>query len=681
MKTPSRNTVIRTILFMVSALIILYSLPRKSQRSYIYELNRPWAYSLLTAPYDIPINLDSVSAEHVRDSINSTFQPVYKRDAMIEQSAVKAFADTLNRLLVPPTQRNRMVNTLRSIYADGIVSLETQKSIDSGDMPRVRFIQGHRAVSEPTTSFRSAREAYTAIDSLLPGEVYSRAIKAMNMSMYLVPNVVYDSVESSRLYREVMQKAMAPIGIVQEGERIIDRGEKVTPQLYVILKTYEEMSHNRKNGLSTHEVYSVAGQSLFIMILLAALYCYLFYFRRELFENMRAMAFIMFMTVVFAVFAFAMKHTFSLGMHMVPFTIMPIMLLVFFDSRTALFCLMIEAMICSGIADNAFEFIFVQFIAGVTAIYSLKELTNRSQLVRTAILVYLSYCCSYVAIDVIRSGSIDTIDVHMFGAFAINAVLISFAYVLIFVVEKIFGFTSKVTLVELADINNETLRELAEKCPGTFQHSISVSNLAFDAALRIGANAQLVRAGALYHDIGKMNNPAFFTENQHGVNPHDALSPQQSARIVIGHVNDGLKRAEKAKLPHVIRDFISQHHGQGKAKYFYMTYCNEHPDEDVDPQPFTYPGPNPQSRETSILMMADSVEAASRSLKDHSADEIANLVNRIIDSQIVDGLHNDSLLSFKDVKEIKEVFISRLRTIYHSRISYPKEVAKDEEPK
>ena len=239
-----------------------------------------------------------------------------------------------------------------------------------------------------------------------------------------------------------------------------------------------------------------------------------------------------------------------------------------------------------------------------------------------------------------------------------------------------FGFTSVVSLVELSDINNPTLRELSEECPGTFQHSMAVSNLAAEAARAIDADVQLVRAGALYHDIGKINNPAFFTENQHGVNPHDALDPVQSARVVIGHVTDGVKRADKAKLPGVIKAFITEHHGKGKARYFYNTYCQAHPDEDVDPAPFTYPGPNPQSRETSVLMMADSVEAASRSLKEYTPEAITALVNKIIDTQIAEGLHNDSPLSFRDVQTIKQSFINRLRTIYHSRVAYPEDPRK-----
>jgi putative nucleotidyltransferase with HDIG domain len=663
-------------MFIISVGIILYFLPRKNERQYLYEVNRPWSYSLLTAPFDIPIQLDSIRVQEVKDSINNVFIPVYKRNNDDSKAAIDAYSLALNaNQSVSIYEKAKLINALKEIYNNGIVDLNTYNAITSGKLSRMRFIDGNRIINKSTNNLLSAKKAYTTIDSLLKSESLNTSIAATELSKFLAPNISYDSIESNRLYQDICQKAMAPIGIIQNGERIIDRGEKVTPQLYTILQTYEQMLQERKAN-KHQQIYPVLGQLLFVIILLSALFYYLYFMRNELFANTRAMLFIMLMVVGFVVFSVAMKNTFANGLYLVPFTIIAIMMVVFFDSRTALFCLIIETMLCSSIANVAFEFIFVQFIAGVTAIYSLKELTRRSQLIQTAFLVFTAYSLSYIAVEVISSGTISGIDLRIFGIFAINSVLISFAYILIFVFEKLFGFTSIVTLVELSDINNPLLRELSEECPGTFQHSLSVSNLAYEAAHRIGANAQLVRAGALYHDIGKITNPAFFTENQHGVNPHDALNPLQSARIVIAHVTHGLKRAEKAKLPSVIKDFISEHHGCGKAKYFYNTYCNQHPDEEVDTASFIYPGPNPKSKETSILMMADTVEAASRSLPDHTPEAIENLVNRLIDAQIADGLHNDSLLSFKDVREIKESFISRLRTMYHARISYPSDPTK-----
>ncbi len=386
------------------------------------------------------------------------------------------------------------------------------------------------------------------------------------------------------------------------------------------------------------------------------------------------------MTMI-TLFSFAMSGTFTYGLYMVPFAIVPILITVFLDSRTAFFSTMAAMLLCTIVSRFPAEFITTQFVASFTALVSIKELSKRSQLIRTAVLVFIYSSLIYLCLSVMHSGTINSESGRMFGALAINAVLTSFAYVIIFLLEKTFGFVSKMTLVELSDINTPLLRELSEECPGTFQHVMAVSNLASAAADRIGANVQLVRAGALYHDIGKITNPAFFTENQHGVNPHDALSPIQSARIVIGHVAEGIKRAERAKLPAQITDFISQHHGRGKARYFYTTYSNAHPDEQVDEAPFTYPGPNPQTREASVVMMADAVEAASRSLKEYTTESITGLVNRIIDSQIDEGLHNDSPLSFRDISEIKNIFISRLSTMYHSRVSYPESIRPDNNKK
>ena len=373
-------------------------------------------------------------------------------------------------------------------------------------------------------------------------------------------------------------------------------------------------------------------------------------------------------------------HSFHNSVYFIPLAIVPILIVTFFDSRTAFYVAIIQTLICSLAVDDGLEFILLHLPVAAIAINSLQELSKRSQLIRSALLVFVGYCLIAVALCALSEGSIMTIDPKVFFYFAINAIFLSFAYVLIFVLERLFGFTSKVTLVELSDVNNPLLRELSEKCPGTFQHSMQLSNLVSEAAHEIGANTQLARAGALYHDIGKMENPAFFTENQHDVNPHELITPEQSAKIVIRHVADGLRIADKQKLPSVIKAFISEHHGKNVAKYFYTTACNRNNGEPVDPTPYTYPGPNPRSKETSILMMADATEAASRSLKEHTPEAITDLVNRIIDGQIQQGLMKDSPLSFRDVESIKRVFISRLKTIYHTRVEYP-ELTKRKETK
>lgn len=670
--------VTRILAFVAASAIILYFFPKETENSYTYEINRPWTYSLLTAPFDLPVHLDSISAQNVRDSIERTFEPVYERDMQAQQTIIAEYASRLagmsDQLDLTPAERNRLLNEVRQIYDAGIVDPVTYAEIRAGRLPAVRMIHDNVSVSLPTRGYNSARSAYTRLDSVFQSPAFHEAIRRTGLADLLQPNIRLDTVENDRLRREVYLKAMAPRGVIQQGERIIDKGELVTPQLYTVLRTYQELAAERGARSKESKAYPLAGQLIYVVMVFGALYAYLYYFRPAFFGSSRAILFLMLIIVSFALVAFALSAALSAGLYLVPFAMIPVMTLIFLDSRTAFFTHVMTVMLCSLIAPFPLEFFFLQTAVGAAAIDTLKDLSRRSQLLRTAVIVFVIYCLGYVGVELMHNGNLSAVEGRMIGYFAINAVFISFAYVLIFIFEKMFGFTSRVTLVELSDINNPLLRELSEECPGTFQHSMSVSNLATEAARRVGANVQLVRAGALYHDIGKIENPAFFTENQHGVNPHDTLSPLQSARIVIGHVTDGLKLAERNKLPEMIRMFIREHHGKGTARYFYTTYANAHPGEEIDPEPFTYPGPNPQSRETSILMMADAVEAASRSLKDHTPEAITTLVNRIIDAQIAEGLHADSPISFRDVTEIKRCFASRLRTMYHSRISYPEAV-------
>lgn len=674
LKKPSRNSLIRTTLFAATTLLLLFFLPKEAQNEYSYQVNRPWAYSLLTAPFDIPVHMDSVAAGRVKDSIDAVFEPVYIRDISLEKAMVSDFAATLNSTTgkdLTPSERNSLVAMVKTFYDNGIVDTDTYAAITSGRLPAVRFIHDNVAMSMKTDQFLSSRMVYSRLDSAFHDTRIRSALARTRPGDYLQPNILADTMETSRLRNEMYQKAMAPIGVIQQGERIIDKGDIVTPRLASVLDTYEEMTAERGGDQTAHRYYPVAGQALFLVIVLGALYLYLAIFRPRYFDDMKIMSFLMLLIVGFTFFAYALALTFSSGLYLVPFTMIPLMTVIFLDSRTALFVHFVETLICSVIAVVPLEFIFMQYVAGSVAIDSIKDLTRRSELIRTAVYVFLSYSLSYVAVEVMQNGSFQVLQPRMFGYLGINAVMVSFAYILMFILEKIFGFTSRVTLVELSDINNPLLRELSEECPGTFQHAMAVSNLASAAAAKIGANVQMVRAGALYHDVGKMRNPAFYTENQHGVNPHDTLDPLQSARIVIGHVSEGLKIAEKYKLPVELRRFISEHHGRGKTRYFYNTWCNRHTGEEPDEAAFSYPGPNPRSRETSIMMMADAVEAASRSMTDHSEEAIAALVNRIIDNQISEGLHNDSPISFRDVKTVKESFIQRLRTMYHSRIKYP----------
>lgn len=666
--TRKTYILLRAALFIAAVTMIFLLRPTIKNNSYDFTVNRPWNYNLLTAPFDIPIRLDSVAEAQIRDSLDRTFEPVYYRNTDIENDALQRFTAGLNQLNVASaTQRNRQILTaqLRYIYNRGIISS------DATNLGSVRMITNNIISSKPTSAFLTMRGAYTAIDSALANTSARQLIAVSHLSEYIVPNILPDSAATARLRQEREAIALAPIGVIQGGERIIDRGEVVTPQLYTILRTYMQMNSERGNGMTADSVYKNIGTLLYIMILIGTIYTYFIAFRRRFFDNYRALSMVLLIIVTITLLSFLMAQTFTFGLYMVPIAIIPIIIAVFLDSRTAFFCAIVTMLLCTMVSRFPSQFLIIQFVATYAAMVSIRELTKRSQIIRTAALVFLTSAAVYCCLILMQNGSFEFVNIKMIAALGINALLLSFAYVIIFLLEKTFGFVSQMTLVELSDINHPLLRELSEECPGTFQHVTAVGNLAAAAANRIGANVQMVRTGALYHDIGKMSNPAFFTENQHGMNPHDMLTPEQSARIVIGHVTEGQRLADKYKLPAQVRDFIDTHHGKGKARYFYTTWCNQHPDQQPDESVFSYPGPNPQSVETSIVMMADSVEAASRSLKDYSTESITNLVNRIIDTQIAEGLHNESPISFRDIAEIKKIFISRLSTMYHSRISYP----------
>lgn len=670
MKSQTKNKVYLALAFVAAATMIVYFMPRMTRNHYTYEENRPWAYSLLRAPFDIPVYRDSATVKRMTDSIDNSLVPIFRRDDAQGRQVMARIAAADS---IPRHMRSRLEAALARVYRQGIVDAATAALIARGELTEVKFNENNVNVTRKTSNYLSQRGAYAYIDSLMSGADAHRAFQAAGLSALLLPNIVEDR-EATRQYREsLIQPVVAGVGLIQKGEKIIGPAEIVTPQLYQVLQTYELMLDKQSSFDRSQRINSYAGKTIFVMLLLGMLYTYMYFYLPGGVRRVKFVLLPLLLLVVFFIFTVLVSKVFRSGIYTVPLAILPIMVAVFYDSRTAFFSYVIEVLLCAVAASYPLEFVSVEMVAGTFVLFSLRDLSRRSQLLRSALVGFVAYVASYVGFELMMAGTLGALSWRLIGYFGINAVLISFAYILIFVVEKLFGLVSTVTLVELSDINNRTIRELSRECPGTFQHSMAVSNLATEAAHRIGANVQLVRAGALYHDIGKIDNPAFFTENQYGVNPHDALTPVQSAGIIVRHITDGLRRAEKAKLPKAVRDLIAQHHGRGRAKYFYTMECRNHPDKEVDPAPFTYPGPNPQTREASVLMMADSVEAASRSLTDHSPEAISNLVNRLIDGQVADGLHNESPLSFRDIKEIKETFISRLRSMYHARVQYPTE--------
>lgn len=677
----AKDTLIKILLFIGATAVILAIVPRADHQSFTYELNQPWKYPLLTAEFDTPIMRDSASAKAMRDSIESNFSPFIRRNSETPAANLQRF-----RTIVAPHASQKDVNLLTTLlaeaYGKGIVSAELYNSIQGGNNKKVRHYNGDedptdRTVSTsdgsgyipPKMAFSYIDSCYSAVNGLEKHSLPAQVAKALTMC--ITPDIMLDTAVDNQFRNQEYLNVNGALGVIKKGQRIVDRGEIVTAQIYTNLNTYQELLATTHSETRNQNWY-IAGQSLYIVICLSILYLFLSIYRSAFFADIRKMSFLMIFITLFVVLATLMFEYVPLGIYLVPFAAVPVVIMIFFDSRTAIFSLVTTVMLGALVAAFPFQFIFLEFIAGISATFSIHQLSKRSQLLRTALITFVSYSICYTALCLLTEGNLDSISIRMFVMFLINSVVLSFAYILILVVEKLFGFTSMVTLVELSDINNPLLHRLAEEAPGTFQHSMQVSTLAAEAARAIGANTQLVRTGALYHDIGKTESPIFFTENQHGVNPHAGLDPETSAQKIIRHVTDGVALASKAKLPAVIKDFILQHHGKGVTKYFYNTAVNESDGAvPVDKTKFMYPGPNPQSRETAILMMADAIEAASRSLKDFTQDSIYGLVDRIIDGQIQDGMFEESPLSFKDINIIKSTFKKRLGNIYHSRVAYP----------
>lgn len=671
--TKSMKTAMQAFLsFVAVAAVIAYFFPREGKFRYQFHEGKPWRYGLLTAPSDFPIYKTEAELKAERDSIRARFRPYFRLDSRVAQQALGELKnDYVERHTMSTPLWQYLTKKLSALYADGIVSAQDMERMTSEGRTRLRLLKKNVSTQAEIGRFHSVKSAYELVINEAPESMDKGELKASNFDKYLLPNVTYDAETSDKALGEQMQKVTLSTGIVQAGERIVDRGEVVDERTYNILRSLK-IVHETKSGGNRRDGITLLGQVILILGIMACCALYFLSFRPELYFRGKNRLFILSCILVPCLLAELSVHYDLLNIYILPFAIIPIVVRTFFDSHSALFTHLITALICSLVAPFPHEFLLLQIMAGIVFVISLKELSQRSQLLRCAFFISLAYMLGYIGLSLYQDGDFNKIDWRMGLYFGINFVLLMFSYVLIYILEKTFGYVSPITLVELSNINTPLLKKLSETCAGTFQHSLQVSILASAASAKVGADTQLVRTGALYHDIGKMTNPAFFTENQtKGVNPHRNLPYDESAQIIISHVTEGVKMAEKAMLPKAIVNFIRTHHGEGKAKYFYNSYCNAHPGEPVNESLFTYPGPNPFTKETAILMMADSVEAASRSLNEYTDETIRTLVDKIIDGQIADGLLRNAPLTFRDIDKIKSTFVEKLKTMYHTRISYP----------
>lgn len=665
----------RVLTIIAVVAVIVWMLPREKKFNYEFSLGNPWRYGLLTAEFDFPIYKESSRLKAEQDSVMRGFIPYYVIDESTGKANTKAFEDscrtTLRATVGTPELSGRIASMLQSMYARGIMPVDEIEKLTDDSVQSVYIVSGNVATKVDIDDLLTEKKVYSDIAGNVEGSIIARVARACNINTFITPNLELDTVRSAAEREELLSCVSPAMGKVMKGQKIVDRGEIINEATYNILKSLEVESIKRYD--TNRPIYTMLfGQTTYVLVIVLCFFAYLQIYRPDYLEENRKILLLWGTLVVSSLLTSLVTSSYSSEyIYALPYLIVPILVCVFYDSRTAVTTNLVNILICSISAPNQFLFIALQFIAGLVGVYSLRELSQRSQLFRTSFLVYLAYCVTYLGIETLAEGSFDNVNYHRYIYFTANCVILLFAYPMLFMFEKIFGFTSNVTLVELSNTNNKLLRELSETAPGTFQHSMQMSNLAAAAVQKIGGNAQLVRTGALYHDIGKMKNPAFFTENQNGVNPHQQLPYEQSAQIVINHVHDGLKLAEKYNLPECIKRFISTHHGTGKTKYFYISYKNEHPGEPVNEEAFTYPGPNPGTKEEAILMMADSVEAASRSLKEYTEQSISNLVDKIIDGQLQEGFFNKCPITFIDIDNVKSVFKEKLRIMYHTRISYP----------
>ena len=667
-----RDILTRIGLVLVTTAIIVWLMPRNSTTNFKIERGKPWVYTELSAPFDFPIykSDDVVKAE--RDSMMRQYEPYFIMNSEIAGKHIRQFYKDYNKGIPGLTDDylSIVANRLRELYGKGIMNNTDFTRLHQDSSRMIRIINGKDAASAAVSDLYSVASAYEQIFQDESLAKHKDILQKCNLNDYISSNLTYDKERSEASLNELRNSIALASGIVQRGQKIVDRGDIVDKKTYNILMSYKKETERREEGKKGLSLV-IVGQVLYVMILIACFTIYLTLFRKDYFEKARSTAMLYSLIVLFTVIASLMVEHSVLHVYIVPFAMVPIFIRVFMDSRTAFMAHFTMITICACILQHPLEFICVETVAGLTAIFSLRELSSRSQLFWTAVFVTFASALANLSLEWIRNSDILKLSLSEYNYIVINGILLFCSYPLLYLIEKTFGFTSNITLIELSDMNKTLLRKMSEVAPGTFQHSIQVGNLAAEIANKIGAKSQLVRTGALYHDIGKMMNPVYFTENQSGVNPHEKLGAIDSAQMIISHVTEGVKLAEKYNLPNTIRDFISTHHGLGKTKFFYIQYKNTHPNEDVDELLFTYPGPNPFTKEQAILMMADTVEAASRSLPDYTEKTIRELVNKLIDAQVAEGYFKDCPITFRDIAYAKTVLIEKLKTIYHTRLSYP----------
>lgn len=674
--------IVQILMFLLAAVALYFILPGEPKFKYEYQKGFPWKHDNLVAPFDFAILKSDKELEEERQEQIKNVVPYFICDTSVMVNNLLRFREDIKGSSgdLEPGQLsvlNAVSKQLKELYQSGILQFSVDTYNELKDQSSIRKITGTSVAKVDIANLFSEKTAYNQLHNFVQ-DLHTQGkntnwLSSFPLERYISTNLSYDATTTQKEIDEEMQKISLTRGMVRMGERIILEGEIVDSGKYQILESLKA-SYEKERGNEFNRYMVAGGKSLLILTLLGLIFVFLFIYRPDILNYLNRLVFLLLLITGTVLIAHFIDSFPNLHIYMVPFAILPIVVRTFFDSRTAIFTLFITTLLVGFYAPNNYEFILLQVSAGIVAVFSLNKMHRRVHLVLAALFVFATYAIVYTALNLIHEGTLILVNINMMKWFAISSVLIMLVYILIYIFEKLFGFVSDVTLIEISDSNQPLLRKLAEEAPGTFQHSMQIANLAEEVILKIGGNPFLVRAGALYHDIGKIAHPNFFIENQVvGMNPHDRLDFQKSAEVIIDHVKNGVRMAQKHKLPAPIVEFIATHHGTTKAKYFYLKHREEHPEENVDEKKFIYPGPLPHSKEAAVVMLVDGIEAASRSMKEKTHDTLKELINKMIDQKIEDKQLDESDLTFRDIKTVKEVLLQKLLNIYHVRIEYPED--------
>ena len=680
--TGSRYTyLLKYGMILVSIILIATFLPTQPRFRYEYEKGKVWMHEDLVSPYNFAVLKTQAELDEDRQNVLKSVYPVYDhRTQLVEQQLAQfetdlpekwqaAGLDSLGENIAVYERAGTQL--LTEIYKRGIIALNNKFQ---GDRTNYTFTLLTDNVARQVNT-ASVFTTETALEYVRKTIGNRSAIKQKDwlidiLGDYINVNYVFNESLTSKLEADALATISTTRGMVQRGELIVANGTNVNNEIFQkiesLRKAYEEEA--RIGGNRTLLLF---GQFLVVALMVSLLFVFIYLFRKDIYHNNRLIFLILIViTGMLAVLSWAITIKLP-SLYYIPYCIVPVIVRVLFDTRLALNIHLLMVLLAAFFVPNSFEFVFLQFSTGMVAIYSIKTLIKREQFLISASIILATYLISYIGMGLMRNGSFSNLYWSDITPFIFSVLLTLLAYPLIYAFERVFGIISDVTLMELTNSNSKLLRELSYKAPGTFQHSMQVANLAEAAIYQIGGNTLLVRAAALYHDIGKMSNPQYFIENQtKGYNPHDSLSFEQSAQIIISHVAKGVELAKKHQLPEVIIDFIRTHHGTTRVDYFYQSYIKSFPEKLVDEEVFHYPGPIPFSRETAVLMMADSVEAASRSLKEPTAQSLNDVVDKIIESKMNQKQFINSNITLKDITTVSEIFKEMLKSIYHVRIDY-----------